>query len=607
MPSGARPRRQGTSDAGSAPASRSSGRRTKLSGASTRMPTTPSGNAPEENLLSPFDSPAKPIGVPKSSDESGDKDAPLAQRLRHTGARSFMANVRDPESGSTLAQGTGDAGTGPTSQPGSRRTSSPALRARMSSTPPRNASEENLLSPFGSPAKPIGLPKPSDESGDKEASSAQQARKSENNAIITDQKFNSAAMSQSSERDPSSPSRKRLKTKHDDAVQLGSAIERLPDEILNQIVSYVDDKPTPSTMNLSLQPSYGVTKASSRDLKALSRASHRSRNFTLPRLFRSARVLLNCCEEASDSALAVSRLRDFLDFIQSAQLGRFMESFTVEFEGPIESLTAYIRPDAMKPSTWAWLWPGLFSIANPTRLTILAPPHVLCALVDNGSSLESYYACSTRYKLLSLVQAQACDFARDLSRPPESLFQYRPWTTLVLNEGKALLNDNVDWKRNPLPISPTVMPNAKVLQNSHIRHLTIVAIKPNSPFLLLPNNLFNTIETLCIQQKPDCCPRSTNNLVATPQLELRSSQQRSRLYGAGMDEIALARDLGHRMNARAFDVKLKRLELPDEYDCFVELVLDCANGEGRGNPLVLKEKRPWRLESAKAIVRNESL
>ncbi|KAH8671628.1 hypothetical protein BX600DRAFT_434727 [Xylariales sp. PMI_506] len=283
---------------------------------------------------------------------------------------------------------------------------------------------------------------------------------------------------------------------------------RLPLELLAHIFGFLA-QPAPSEILLHEEPTGDMLDAkiaSTRfvsddsdnqaasfgtNLKSLSFVSKKWRSAVLPLLFRN---VLWKPEISSLSAFNVQPV-PLLEFIIKNGLESYVTTFTL--------LVGYVEQDVdstriaeqIRPGHLEWLWDRLFSVVDPLRFTIIAPPTTLAAFLNRMLFLDDAWAFNIPYHILSLARctraaskptdaltdttsasegilfptnaaasyvaspdplseaSATSPFATPASpsvsqsgghcstnatAPPSPLFTVRPWTSLLLNEGSSI-------------------------------------------------------------------------------------------------------------------------------------------------------------------------
>ncbi|KAI1778478.1 hypothetical protein F4818DRAFT_406187 [Hypoxylon cercidicola] len=258
-------------------------------------------------------------------------------------------------------------------------------------------------------------------------------------------------------------------------------MDRVPPEILLHIFEFLDGT-APSQARLRDQPHDDMLTVEGRlsplRLKSVSLVCKTWRILVLPILFR------HIIWKPKMSSLRAFTLNPIplLRFLEDNKLDRGVTTFTlvvdfVDKEADARHITPEIRTVDLE-----WLWDQLFSVIDPLRFTIIAPPTTLAAFISRMLFLDDAWSFSIPYHILSLarptrgslrdkssgyhVGARVSDLhistpenssakasqspaaaapssstsssARNRKPPACPLFTVRPWTSLLLNEGSSI-------------------------------------------------------------------------------------------------------------------------------------------------------------------------
>ncbi|KAI2464019.1 hypothetical protein F4781DRAFT_93592 [Annulohypoxylon bovei var. microspora] len=247
-------------------------------------------------------------------------------------------------------------------------------------------------------------------------------------------------------------------------------MDRIPPEVLLHIFDFLDG-PAPSQVRLRHQPSDDMLHVKPQLLQSLKNVSlvcRAWRILVLPALFRH---VLWRPKISSLRAFTMNPI-PLLRFLEDNQLDRGVTTFTlvvdfIDKEADARHMTPEIRTVDLE-----WLWDQLFSVIDPLRFTIVAPPTTLAAFMSRMLFLDDAWSFSIPYHVLSLARTTRGPF-RDRSvethlsdlqlSPPEHdtrraaqpvsagpstgiryrkppacpLFTVRPWTSILLNEGSS--------------------------------------------------------------------------------------------------------------------------------------------------------------------------
>ena len=315
------------------------------------------------------------------------------------------------------------------------------------------------------------------------------------------------------------------------------------------LVFHLVGYPAPSETRLHEQPSESLLSVEPEfcSLKSASVVCKVWRSLALPKLFRH---VLWRPQVSSLSAFTLSPI-PLLRFLVDNKLDRAVQSFTLIIDFVDEWADAHRRMPHIRSVDLEWFWDLLFSVIDPLRFTIVAPPTTLAAFMSRMLFLDDAWSFDMPYHILSLsrahrivpsastsclettfgdlklsaVQSDAEGSQPDTglssrprligarrSRPqppPCPLFTIRPWTSLLLNEGSStnVYRTYEFFLRRPPSMLGALLgceeyPNDTPLVPSSVVDLSYVAIFPLSAhFDTLMQNL-PRIDRLFIQLTP---------------------------------------------------------------------------------------------------------
>ncbi|GKZ18836.1 hypothetical protein AbraIFM66951_009540 [Aspergillus brasiliensis] len=193
-----------------------------------------------------------------------------------------------------------------------------------------------------------------------------------------------------------------------------SALESLPNELLDQIISELSASP-PSLARVHKPPCMRITTSRTRDLKNFARTSSRLLELVRPHLFAHA------CFEIKDVA-------DFVSFITSLDLGRYVISIVAK---------GMDSPDCREDPHW---WHPVLDKLDPLRIIVIAPPPFLAAMLDTRIMDGHSWAFEVPFQVLQLEQKSRVCNPSLLPEPqhPASLLETRAWTSFAFNESSSL-------------------------------------------------------------------------------------------------------------------------------------------------------------------------
>lgn len=197
-------------------------------------------------------------------------------------------------------------------------------------------------------------------------------------------------------------------------ARMSSPLELLPNELLDQITSYLCIEP-PSFAHLHHVPSLGLTHSPTTDLKHLALCSSRLLNIVRPQLFNHARLDLH--DE-----------REFRSFITKSGLYRHVDSLLV-----IENE----KPDHPVDPFW---WRQVLQYLDPSQVVIIASPTFLGNTLGTPIMTAHSWAFEIDLQIFALKQAHKTPDSSQLSHLEScsSLLSSRPWTSASFNESSSL-------------------------------------------------------------------------------------------------------------------------------------------------------------------------
>jgi len=252
----------------------------------------------------------------------------------------------------------------------------------------------------------------------------------------------------------------------------------LPPEIVLSIFSWLDATP-PSERNMYDQPSDSMLRGESGriNIKHASLVSKTWRTMALPLLFRHVAWTPPVSSLSAFSLNPIPLLR----FLEEQGLGRFVTTFTLLVDFVDHDAESCDMPPQIRPVDLEWLFDQIFSVVDPLRFTVIAPPTTLAAFMSRMLFLEDAWSFSIPYHVLSLSRSTRTQDMEDKvsqgrsstaslhtrfgttgaavprstaerhratarhqqhtpqrGQPPTCpLFTIRPWTSILLNEGSS--------------------------------------------------------------------------------------------------------------------------------------------------------------------------
>jgi hypothetical protein len=177
-----------------------------------------------------------------------------------------------------------------------------------------------------------------------------------------------------------------------------SHIQDLPTEILSGIFAHLR-RPAPSETNLHEQPDITVL-AANQILKRASYVCKRWRAILLPVLFG------NVIWQPQISYLEPFDLKpyDMLRFLEDQNLADNVQTFTLMVEFTTDEVEESELHRTIWPGDLRKLWTRLFSVIDPLRFTIMAPPATLAAFMNRMLFLTDAWSFEMDYHILSLAR-----------------------------------------------------------------------------------------------------------------------------------------------------------------------------------------------------------
>ncbi|KAI1322148.1 hypothetical protein F5Y16DRAFT_53651 [Xylariaceae sp. FL0255] len=327
-------------------------------------------------------------------------------------------------------------------------------------------------------------------------------------------------------------------------------MDKIPAEVLLEVFDYLAG-PAPSTERLHHQPHPDLFAArvfeSPRPLQSVSLVSKSWRTLSLPALFRHVHW------QPSIQSLSHFTLNPIplLDFLKKNNLVHYVETFTLstDYVDPVvinQGLTPQIRSVDLD-----WLWTTLFSVVDPLRFMLMAPPSTLAALTSRRLDIDDNWCFEHPYTIISMSRASrdATDRVEQDDTPVEStavkattsytaqpegrvrsalvnryltprpkgpplclLFSLRPWTSLLLNEGSfipAYRNYDYGERKPPSMLVPLIGSHGlganartKGLIPPTVVDFSYVAVFPHATHVMQLFENLPPIERLFIQITP---------------------------------------------------------------------------------------------------------
>ncbi|PQE19226.1 F-box domain-containing protein [Rutstroemia sp. NJR-2017a BBW] len=158
-----------------------------------------------------------------------------------------------------------------------------------------------------------------------------------------------------------------------------TTIEDLPNELLANIIAHLD-LPAPSTSHAALhdEPTLEITHSKNTYLKSFSGVTKLWRQMAIPLLFKHPRYILNYTQE-EDKPILNDLIGPFLKFAQEHQLAKIITTFTLVVR---EKKISNCPDNRKRTGEFDSFWRALFRVIDPTTVLIAAPAEALGALTS---------------------------------------------------------------------------------------------------------------------------------------------------------------------------------------------------------------------------------
>jgi hypothetical protein len=157
-------------------------------------------------------------------------------------------------------------------------------------------------------------------------------------------------------------------------------IQKLPNELLSYIFDHLDSH-KPSDL-LKDEPTFDISNSPSADLKSVSRVTHQWRNLSIPVLFKHARLVVS--DPKTQRPILNKYVVPFLEFVKSYSLQKVVNSFTLIVR---DRKLAIVADFEYRLTNFRPFWNSLFRVIDPLELLIVAHPAALGPLTSCHVSL----------------------------------------------------------------------------------------------------------------------------------------------------------------------------------------------------------------------------
>jgi len=238
-------------------------------------------------------------------------------------------------------------------------------------------------------------------------------------------------------------------------------IELLPNELLSNIFEFLDSpKPSSSDSVLHDEPIFELTRSENAPLKAASCVSKRWRRGTIPLLFKHTQFTIENNPLAEYNTLD-QRIKPFLDFMLEHELRRIAQSLTIIVQRRLMELIDRLELSVGLSN----FWHKLFKVVDPQELLIVAPAEALGILTECRIYMADAWSFDSPCHYLRLqgppkALTSTDSFPHGSHKPANdneisclsetfrinvdgeskepTIWNIRPWKTLLLNEGSFI-------------------------------------------------------------------------------------------------------------------------------------------------------------------------
>lgn len=226
---------------------------------------------------------------------------------------------------------------------------------------------------------------------------------------------------------------------------MSTCLADLPYELLRLILFHVDNGSL-SAARLHEEPSATLTHSAIQPLKNFSRTCHQYRALIIQSLFNFCRVHLSESTFSLDKTSTAQypnydEIREFLVFLVKHELCGSVKSLVLFTEYDLGWRVPGIMPSAPAgtlPLELGYIWSDVFSVIQPSTVTICVPPSSLAFFTSCGIYVADAWAFEMPLHILQLRMSQ--DMQEKTTQPSHTnkLFGILPWTHCTLNEGSAI-------------------------------------------------------------------------------------------------------------------------------------------------------------------------
>lgn len=284
-------------------------------------------------------------------------------------------------------------------------------------------------------------------------------------------------------------------------------IKALPNEILDNIFARLDTA-APSDSGLYDEPIFAITSSEITDLKSSSTVCWRWRRAVLPLLFKHMCLIIQ--DPVMPNLIMRNEYFALADFVRRNNLKSIIASFAICIRNTGLPPTFETHFE-LKSTSSTPFWTKIFEVMDPLEVKIVTSAPVLGFLTGCDVRFEDFEYFQTPYHYLQLrlpVVPSAGSTASTGSEEqleerapirPSALFESRPWTVLLLNEGSfvdAYKRHDFHEKQPPSILDDLIGDNEKGVSTamipSTVRDFSYIAMFPTSTHF---------------QKVTRCCPR----------------------------------------------------------------------------------------------------
>ena len=298
-----------------------------------------------------------------------------------------------------------------------------------------------------------------------------------------------------------------------------SIFERLPLELIEQIISILDQECVPPSARLHFEvPSDCLFRTEHvGPLKCLSLTCRTARNLATPIMFQHLRI-------------STSRITNFMEEYTSGLLGHFTKvtrsvvfffETKKQYNHEISMLSSY-NFDQIIPIRAQMV--QMINVLNPQIVTIVAHSYILAWLISHRNDLKETDFLTLPYQFITLEQDSSTSshgFSKDIDYASQKLSTLRPWIHSTYNKGSFALADRADRSRmhdkvlSSFWLIPQDALEDLIKEFANLKTFLLVAV---FPYLHLEEDSYflqglSSLEHLTVQFSP--LPEDSNNPAAS--------------------------------------------------------------------------------------------